>query len=58
MKDSKVTGAKKSIKSKAPTKPIYSPPKLTIYGHITKLTAAGSAGAPEGASSSKQKQRP
>ena len=33
----------------------YSPPILSIYGNVTKLTAAGTVGNPEGGSSSSNK---
>lgn len=36
----------------------YSPPAVRTFGTVTDLTAAGSAGSPEGTSSSSNKQRP
>lgn len=36
----------------------YNPIKLTFYGKMVKLTAAGSLGVPEAGSSSSNKQRP
>jgi len=39
-------------------KKVYTPPTLIVYGKLTDLTAAGSAGNPEQGSDSKNKLRP
>jgi hypothetical protein len=36
----------------------YSPPRLTVYGHASLLTAAGSSGVAEGGSGSTNKLKP
>lgn len=39
--------------TKTPSAPDYSPPRLSIYGAMAALTAAGSNGSPENASAAK-----
>jgi hypothetical protein len=46
-KSAEKPGVKATSETKAPQKKPYAPPRLTVYGHISKLTTGGSGSHPE-----------
>ena len=50
--------ASREEKETTPERKAYQSPSLTMYGQLKDLTAGGSAGRPEGAGGSQNRQRP